>query len=293
MPSSRPASPTSASLPARCSPKETAIPTLLHLGREYSSDADRLRVNFAGAVTLHCALFALIFGWGYLTHSNGARWGGNDPSQGAIQATMVNALPLPSRQPVNPDNVLTSEKPTPAPVEAKPRTEEVPRPDAIPVPIKPTKPVKTAEKTTPEAPKHPETRKPDPTKAQTGETSGVRIAMSSTQTSAGTISVGTPDAGFGARYAYYVQQIKQKVASQWYTSMLDNAAAGRRVYITFQVERDGTPSHIRIQTPSGDGTLDQTAIRALQHIDTFGPLPDGYSGTYLNVQYYFEPPARP
>ena len=48
--------------------------------------------------------------------------------------------------------------------------------------------------------------------------------MSATQTRAGTISVGTTDAAFGARYAYYVAQIKQKVASQWYTTMLDPSA---------------------------------------------------------------------
>ncbi len=242
---------------------------------------------------LHLAIFAVLFGWGYLFHTTGHSWGDSNPTDGAVQATMVNSLPLPSRQPVNPDNVLTSEKPTPAPTEAKPQTEEVPKPDAIPIPVKPTKPVKTAEKSTPAPPKHPEPVKPQPTKATTGETSGVRIAMSSTQTSAGTVSIGIPDAGFGVRYAYYVQQLKQKVASQWYTSMLDRGAPGHRVYITFQVERDGTPSHIEIETPSGDGSLDQTALRAVQHIDTFGPLPDGYTGSHINVQYYFEPPVHP
>jgi protein TonB len=116
--------------------------------------------------------------------------------------------------------------------------------------------------------------------------------MSSTQTHAGTISIGAQDAAFGSRFAYYVQQITQKVAQQWYTGMLDPQATGHRVYITFQVERDGTPTHIQIAQRSGDNTLDQTALSAVQHIDTFGPLPDGYAGNHINVTYYFDPPQR-
>ena len=89
-----------------------------------------------------------------------------------------------------------------------------------------------------------------------------------------------------------MQQITQKVAQQWYTGMLDSRATGHRVYITFQVERDGSPTQIAIAQPSGDPTLDQTALAAVRHIDTFGPLPDGYTGSHINVTYYFDPPPK-
>jgi len=89
-----------------------------------------------------------------------------------------------------------------------------------------------------------------------------------------------------------VRQITQKVAAQWYPQMLDPQATGHRVYISFQVERDGSLSHIQIAQRSGDNTLDQTALSAVQHIDTFGPLPDAYTGTHINVVYYFDPPPR-
>ncbi len=101
------------------------------------------------------------------------------------------------------------------------------------------------------------------------------------------------DSAFGARFAYYVQQITQKVASQWYPSMLDPQATGHRVYITFQVERDGSVTHIQIAQRSGDNTLDQTALSAVQHIDNFPPLPEAYAGNHINVTYYFDPPPRP
>ena len=197
---------------------------------------------------------------------------------------MVNSLPLPPRQPMDANNVLTSEAPSPAPVAPKPRTVEVPKPDAIPIPVPtPKKPVPQAEKAAPPPPLHPQPAKVDPTKAQTGEAPGVRIAMSADQTRIGTFSVGVSDANFGTRFAYYNQQIKRKLESQWQINMLDANATGHRVYITFQIARDGSPSHIQIQTPSGDATLDQTASRAVQGIDTFGPLPDAYQGSYVNV----------
>jgi periplasmic protein TonB len=250
---------------------------------------ENLRGNFLGSVILHAAIFASVFGYTFVFHTSGNSWGDSTAQSSTIQATMVNAIPLPPRQPVNTDNVLTSETPSPAPPEAKEKTAPPPDPKAIAIPDKPTKPVKTAEKPI-EATPHPQPVKPQPMKAQAGEAPGVRIAMSSQQTRVGTISVGTTDSAFGARYAYYVAQIKQKVASQWQTYMLDPAAKGHRVYIVFEVGRDGSPSAIKIQQASGDPTLDQTALRAVQHIDTFGPLPDGYSGSYINVVYYFDPP---
>lgn len=253
---------------------------------------DRLGGGFAGSFALHGAVVALLLGWAWLLHS-GQNWGDTSATSSAIQATMVSDIPLPPKQPTDQDNVLATDAPSPAPIAPTPKTVATPLPDAVPIPAKPTKPVKTADKSAPAPPLHPQPTKVDPNKAQTGEAGGVRIAMSSAQTHAGTVSVGTPDAAFGTINAYYVQQITNKVAQQWYTGMLDPQAAGHRVYITFQVERDGTPSHIKIAQRSGDNTLDTTALHAVQAIDTFGPLPDRYTGSHIDVTYYFDPPTHP
>jgi periplasmic protein TonB len=253
---------------------------------------DHLGGNVFGSVLFHGMVVGALFGYAFLLQRSGHAWGDNAAPTSTIQATMVNSIPLPPRQPVNTDNVLTAEQPSPAPPMLK---EEVAPPldlKAIPIPEKHTKPPKVAPIPQPATP-HPQPVKPQPQKATTGEAPGVRIAMSSTETRAGTVSVGTTDAAFGARYAYYVNQIKMKVSNQWYTSLLDANAHGHRVYIIFQIGRDGTPSNVRVQQPSGDPTLDQTALSAVQHIDTFGPLPDGYTGSYINVVYYFDPPPGP
>ena len=264
--------------------------TQLNWSRNPISTGENLGGNFVGALCLHLAIAGTIVGWALIAN-HGARWGSASETAGAIQATMVASLPLPQKQPVNPDNVLASDKTSPAPPETKEKAAPIPDPKALAIPEKP-KPIKVTEKPEPAAP-HPQPVKPQPDKATSGETTGVRIAMSSTETKVGTISIGTSDPSFGVRYAYYVQQLTQKVAAQWYTSMLDSGATGHRVYIIFQVSRDGTPSNVKIQQASGDRTLDQTALSAVKRIDTFGPLPDGYAGNYINVVYYFDPPARP
>jgi protein TonB len=251
--------------------------------------------GLAGSFAIHAAAVALVLGAAWFAHS-GQNWGDASATASAIQATMVSALPtipLPQKQPADQNNVLATDNPSPAPIAPAPRTVEAPKSDAIPIPTTHPKPAKIADKTTPTPPLHPQITKIDPTKATTGEAPGVRIAMSSAETHAGTVSVAVPDAGFGARFAYYREQITKKVADQWYTGMLDPQANGHRVYISFQVERDGTPANIRIAQPSGDSTLDQTALNAVRHIDTFGPLPDGYQGSYINVTYYFDPPPHP
>jgi protein TonB len=206
---------------------------------------------------------------------------------------MVDAIPLPPKQPTNLQNVLATEAPSPAPIAPAPRTVEAPKPNAIDIPVKPTKPVPTADKNTPPPPLHPQPNKVDPTKAQTGEATGINVAMKSTETKVGTFSVGVTDTAFGTRFAFYIEQINRNLTKEWYVNMLDAQAAGHRVYITFQIARDGTPSHIKIEQPSGDKTLDETALSAVQHIETFGPLPDAYQGSYVNVQYYFEAPQHP
>ena len=255
--------------------------------------SDRLGGSFAGAFALHIAIAAILIGWGYITQS-GKTWGEATAINGSIQATMVNALPFPPNQPTDADNVLATETPSPAPITPTPATVAPPKPDSVPIPVTtPTKPVKTADKDhAPPPPLHPQPTKVDPTKAQTGEAPGIKVAMSGQTTTAGTFTVNVTDNAFGTRFAFYIQQINQKLAAQWYTGMLDPQASGRRVYLSFQVSRNGTPSNIRIDTRSGDATLDQTALSAVQHIDTFGPLPDAYQGTYVNVQYYFEAPPR-
>ena len=145
--------------------------------------------------------------------------------------------------------------------------------------------MKVAEKPTPESPKHVQPAPPQPTKATTGETAGVRVAMATMQLKNGTASVNVEDKNFGARFAYYINIVNRKVAEQWFTAEADpRVSNGKSVTVLFDIDRSGTPSNPRIQTRSGSPSLDQSAIRAVQRVDGFGPLP---AGDHITVEYTF------
>jgi protein TonB len=94
---------------------------------------------------------------------------------------------------------------------------------------------------------------------------------------------------FGTKYAWYVQVIQRKVSENWLKYEVDpRITAAQRVYITFDVVRDGHPANVRVEQSSGVPSLDISATRALQRIDTFGPLPPDYSGSKITVEYWFD-----
>ena len=224
-------------------------------------------------------------GWAYVYRIHNPHWGQNASNPGAIQATMVSSLPLPPTQRTLDTGVLTSDAPSPAPLLSKEETEPPPAPHEVEIPEKITKPIKTAEKPTPAPPKHIQPVPPQPTKATTGETAGVRIAQSTLQVKNGTASVSVEDRTFGDRFSYYVNIVNSKVAQNWYTAEADpRASVGKSTTIVFDIDRAGVPSNIRVETASGSPTLDQSALRAVQRVDGFGPLPQG---NRITVEYTF------
>ena len=94
---------------------------------------------------------------------------------------------------------------------------------------------------------------------------------------------------FGKMYAWYVDVVRRSVAQNWLKYEVDpSITAARRVYLTFDILRDGSPANVQIEQSSGVPSLDQSAVRALQRIDTFGPLPAGYGGNRVSVEFWFD-----
>jgi len=94
---------------------------------------------------------------------------------------------------------------------------------------------------------------------------------------------------FGSLYAWYVRVVQQKVSENWLKYEVDPGVAdARRVYVTFDIKRDGHPTNVEVEQSSGVPSLDQSAVRALQRIDTFGPLPSEYSGNKVSVEFWFD-----
>ncbi len=98
---------------------------------------------------------------------------------------------------------------------------------------------------------------------------------------------GTGD--FGSRFGWYVDAVRRKVSDNWMKYEVDpRVDAARRVYIYFEIDRSGSPTNIRVEQSSGVPSLDESAMRALQRIDTFGPLPPDYQGRYVAVEFWFD-----
>ena len=73
-----------------------------------------------------------------------------------------------------------------------------------------------------------------------------------------------------------MEAVGRVIAQNYLTQDVDQRSSeGKNVIIAFDIERDGSIANVRIQNRSGSPTLDTAAIRALQRIDTFGPLPEG------------------
>jgi len=67
----------------------------------------------------------------------------------------------------------------------------------------------------------------------------------------------------------YVQAVQRKVTENWLKYEVDpRISEARRVYLTFDIARDGHPSNVEIEQSSGVPSLDLSARRALERIDT-------------------------
>jgi protein TonB len=244
-------------------------------------------VNLAGSVVLHGVFILCIVAFGYIHHAFGHAWGADNQSTGAIQASLVNAIPLPSTAPPT-ENVLATENPSPNPAPPTPAAVTKPQPDEIPIASKVKPPTKLAERTMPQPFQHPQPAAPS-NRIPSGEAPGMRIAVSTMKLSTGTSSMSVPAGDFGSRFAWYVNQINRTVSGQWWTQEADpRASNGRAVTLLFDVLRDGAPTNVRVEHSSNSSSLDASAAHALQRVDSFGPLPDTYRGDRITVEYTFD-----
>jgi periplasmic protein TonB len=261
-------------------PTET-LPT-----RAEAPTKESLSRGFWLAITLHAGAFAGLFVAAWVGHSS-RNWGSGDPIAGSIQANVVSAIPLPPKQRFVEDQVLASEHSsaaaTPTPPAPKPTTapkakaEPAPKPNEVLIPTKTQpKPTTKAEHTEPAPTAKPPVPAPPTPKATSGTTSGMQLPQSMVQMKNGTALLTVEDRTFGDRYAYYIQIISRKISESKAAGDPDGPETrGKKAIIRFTIGRDGTPTDATVLTPSGSSALDISTLRAIQRIDTFGPLPEG------------------
>ncbi|HWQ07726.1 MAG TPA: energy transducer TonB [Holophaga sp.] len=97
----------------------------------------------------------------------------------------------------------------------------------------------------------------------------------------GTGLVGDLDSDFP--FVWYVQQVQNQITGNW--NRITQAQG--RVQIYFRIKRDGSLDAIRVEIPSGNATLDQSALLAVKRSDPLPRLPDGFEGGALGVRFWF------
>jgi protein TonB len=245
--------------------------------------------NWGRALTwsagFHMALTALILLYSVVfTGSRGEGWGAAGGGS-AIGVTLVSSVPLPAT-PAQTQNVLANE--SKGITKSQPKIEEK-EPDAIEIQGKKSK-IK------PKKPPTPTKEKPQPEEEETnqvafGEGGPVSGPYGSFAAGGAKGGFGITGSGgdFGTKFGWYVQVIQRKVSENWLKYEVDpRITSAQRVYITFDVVRDGHPYNVQVEQSSGVPSLDVSATRALQRIDTFGPLPPDYSGSKISVEYWFD-----
>jgi protein TonB len=246
-----------------------------------------VRAPLIGSVALHSLLFALALFGNLIPSGRGESWGATSGSGGAISATLVGSIPLQTPE-VETQNVLANESKGLA--QSPPK--EIPKvePKAIPIPERDTR-VKGARESAQKKPPPKEVAKVEDNRIPFGlggPVSGPYGAFTAGGTKGGlSFTGGTGD--FGSRFGWYVDGVRRKVSENWMKYEIDpRIDSARRVYVYFEITRSGQPVSIRVEQSSGIPSLDQSAMRALQRIDTFGPLPPEYAGNYVAVEFWFD-----
>ena len=246
---------------------------------------DRWGHNVAWSVALHVAVAGSIVL--YAAVAGGGRretWGVGGTGE-AMGVTLVSTVPLPAN-PTDKQNVLANE--SKGITQSLPKAEEK-EPEAIPIPDKTTKQKlkPSSSRRKPEAQPVEEANNVVPF-GEGGPVSGPYGIFSAGGAKGGFGFTGG-GGDFGTRFAWYVRVVQQKVSENWLKYEVDpGITEARRVYLTFDITRDGRPGNVSVEQSSGVPSLDQSAVRALQRIDTFGPLPSDYSGNKVSVEFWFD-----
>ncbi|MGH9739642.1 MAG: energy transducer TonB [Candidatus Acidiferrales bacterium] len=265
---------------------------------------DTLKRFISYSVVLHCALGVGVAVSAYLNRP-GQNWGGPG---GAVTVGLVGnvpAIPLPRPEVESPNRVVDNTKGL---YKAVPKPPEI-APDAVPIPKflnsripKIKKPKEAASEMAPprkyvtRPSKVLENKAPPPPNAVPYGAGGAPTVPTTSfnignrgATAAGMSFGGAQGGDFASRFGWYVQAVQRRISSNWLQSTVDPSVAyAPRVIVTFTILRDGTVTNIQIQRSSNIGSVDTSAVRAIQSSSPLQHLPPGYSGSAVNVQFWFD-----
>ena len=252
--------------------------------------ADNLKKPFVWSVVLHGLLFGSLAVSTLLSH-RGDAWGG--PGGNSVAVGLVGNLPgvnLPRPEAVTTSRVVDTSKglyksePQPKPKEVEPETKKIPEFAKEKAPHYVTRPSKILEDKTP----------PPANAVPYGGGGSPAMPYSSQFTMSGATQGGMGFSGpgggdFTGRFPSYVDGVRNRISSNWLQSTVDPSVRwAPRAQFSFQVLRDGTVANVQMTQSSGNRSVDNSALRAILSSSPMSPLPSGYSGNSVTVEFWFE-----
>ncbi|BDU77369.1 energy transducer TonB [Mesoterricola sediminis] len=114
-----------------------------------------------------------------------------------------------------------------------------------------------------------------------GTATGIPGLRATNGVAGGTGLVGDLDGDFP--FLWYLQQIQARITGNWNRM----TSSQGRVQIYFRIRRDGGIEGARVEIPSNNAALDQSALMAVRRSDPLPRLPDGFEAKTLGVRFWF------
>ncbi len=240
------------------------------------------------SLVLHASLFGFAIGYAQLGLRVG---GGGGKNWGVGNATRVNAVsslpgvPLPAPM-LATHNTLATENPglyrqePPPKPERTPATQEIPKFKEVVAQEKVLRVNKRIQKEELETPEN---------AVPFGLGGKPPLTFSQFLIAAGEGGIHFRDGNFAERYSWYVSAVRTRISSNWLLSTVSpNILEAPRVYMTFDILRDGTVTNVQVTKSSGIPEVDRSALRAVLASNPLGTLPLDYSGSKVSVEFYFD-----
>lgn len=249
---------------------------------------DNLRGTLVLSICLHGLLFLTAVVWTYLV----PRWrGGWGQSWGAGNAARVNAVsslpsvPLPAPLLATRSTLSTE---NPGLYKSEPEAKPAPTKTDVEIPkfkqaVKVEKPLRVNKRIQKEALETPDNAIPF------GEGGKPTLTYATIANAAGEGGLNFGEGDFGDRYSLYVSGVRTRISSNWLlASISPGIVTAPRVYLEFDIRRDGTIANPEITQSSGVPEVDRSALRAVLASNPLAPLPNDYAGNKVTVKFYFD-----
>ena len=246
---------------------------------------------FGYSAWLHIGLVAAVALSIWIQRS-GNPWGGpGGGGDSSVKVNLISSAGITMPHPVVPTPSQVVD-PTKGLAQEEPKIEQ-PKTDATPIlkfkekqpPPPPSKKSKVFEPKTP----------PPPNAVPYGRGGQMDIPTGYSQTpgasASGLAMQGQGGGDFSSRYGWYVESVKRAISQNWMQNTIDpSIRSARRAKATtsFRIYRDGSIKNIRLDSSSGNRSMDDSATRALLSIDKLPALPADYSGAYVDVTFDFD-----